>query len=83
MRESYEEYDGGEYIVFRPAATRKLKIVPPSDESAGKQEFKGNGASPAGNPHVKRQAKAGKRGRGKRGQQRVACQTGLLILQSG
>ena len=28
-RESYEEYDGGEYIIFRPATTRKLKIVPP------------------------------------------------------
>ena len=27
--ESYEEYDGGEYIIFRPATTRKLKIVPP------------------------------------------------------
>ena len=29
VRESYEEYDGGEYIIFRPATTRKLKIVPP------------------------------------------------------
>ena len=29
VRESYEEYDGGEYVVFRPATTRKLKIVPP------------------------------------------------------
>ena len=29
VRECYEEYDGGEYIVFRPAVTRKLKIVPP------------------------------------------------------
>ena len=29
VRESYEEYDGSEYIVFRPATTRKLKIVPP------------------------------------------------------
>ena len=29
VRESYEEYEGGEYIIFRPATTRKLKIVPP------------------------------------------------------
>ena len=29
VRESYEEYDGGEYIIFRPATTRKLKNVPP------------------------------------------------------
>ena len=29
VRESYQEYDGGEYIIFRPATTRKLKIVPP------------------------------------------------------
>ena len=29
VRECYEEYDGGEYIIFRPATTRKLKIVPP------------------------------------------------------
>ena len=29
VRESYEEYDGGEYTIFRPATTRKLKIVPP------------------------------------------------------
>ena len=29
VRESYEEYDGGEYVIFRPATTRKLKIVPP------------------------------------------------------
>jgi len=29
VRESYEEYDGGEYIIFRPATTRKLKIIPP------------------------------------------------------
>ncbi len=29
VRERYEEYDGGEYIIFRPTTTRKLKIVPP------------------------------------------------------
>ena len=29
VRESYPEYDGGEYIIFRPATSRKLKIVPP------------------------------------------------------
>ena len=29
VRECYEEYDGGEYIIFRPPTTRKLKIVPP------------------------------------------------------
>lgn len=29
VRECYQEYDGGEYIVFRPATTRKTKIVPP------------------------------------------------------
>ncbi len=29
VRESYAEYCGGEYIVFRPATTRKVKIVPP------------------------------------------------------
>ena len=29
VRECYEEYDGGEYIIFKPATTRKLKIVPP------------------------------------------------------
>ena len=29
VRESYAEYDGSEYIIFRPATTRKLKIVPP------------------------------------------------------
>ena len=29
VRESYPEYDGGEYVIFRPATTRKLKIVPP------------------------------------------------------
>ncbi len=29
VRESYPEYDGGEYVVFTPAVTRKLKIVPP------------------------------------------------------
>ncbi len=29
VRESFREYDGSEYIIFRPAATRKLKIVPP------------------------------------------------------
>ena len=28
VRESYAEYEGGEYIIFRPATTRKLKIVP-------------------------------------------------------
>ena len=28
VRESYAEYEGGEYIVFRPATTRKLKILP-------------------------------------------------------
>ena len=29
VRESFREYDGSEYIIFRPATTRKLKIVPP------------------------------------------------------
>ncbi len=29
VRESYEEYEGGEYIIFTPATTRKLKIIPP------------------------------------------------------
>ena len=32
VRECYSEYDGGEYVVFRPATTRKLKIVPPLTE---------------------------------------------------
>ena len=32
VRESYPEYDGGEYVIFRPATTRKLKIVPPLTE---------------------------------------------------
>lgn len=29
VRESFGEYDGGEYVIFRPATTRKLKVVPP------------------------------------------------------
>ena len=29
VRECYPEYGGGEYVVFRPATTRKVKIVPP------------------------------------------------------
>ncbi|MBR6705927.1 MAG: DHH family phosphoesterase [Clostridia bacterium] len=29
VRESFQEYDGSEYVIFRPATTRKLKIVPP------------------------------------------------------
>ena len=29
VREAYAEYDGGEYVIFRPATTRKVKIVPP------------------------------------------------------
>ena len=32
VRECYSEYDGGEYVIFRPATTRKLKIVPPLTE---------------------------------------------------
>ena len=32
VRECYSEYDGGEYVIFRPATTRKVKIVPPLTE---------------------------------------------------
>ena len=37
VRECYSEYDGGEYVIFRPATTRKLKIVPPHTEALEKR----------------------------------------------
>lgn len=40
VRESYEEYDGSEYILFRPAVTRKLKIVPPLMKTLEKKDMK-------------------------------------------
>ena len=36
-RECYSEYDGGEYVIFRPATTRKVKIVPPLTEALEKR----------------------------------------------
>ena len=37
VRECYSEYDGGEYVIFRPATTRKVKIVPPLTEALEKR----------------------------------------------
>lgn len=40
VRECYQEYDGGEYVIFRPATTRKLKIVPPLMENLENRDMK-------------------------------------------
>lgn len=42
VRECYSEYDGGEYVIFRPATTRKLKIVPPLTEALEKRSREEN-----------------------------------------
>lgn len=42
VRECYSEYDGGEYVIFRPATTRKLKIVPPLTEVLEKRSREEN-----------------------------------------
>ena len=42
VRECYSESDSGEYVIFRPATTRKLKIVPPLTEVLEKRSREEN-----------------------------------------